>query len=255
MPAPSELEIIRIGSHGTLTDHVVQALRNLIRTHDLASGSRLPTEMTMAARFGVSRTVVREALSRLKSAGLIESRQGSGAFVCEADPHPPFRIDPAIMQSLPSVLQVIELRKALEGEIAGLAAERRSKGQLAEIRRAFRSIDSETRAGRDGVEADLGLHASIASASGNPHFPALLAFLATYLKNAVQIARGYEATDLSLALEARREHSEIIAAIAARDPESARQAARRHMEGAARRISTFAVERSSLQGAAGQSGA
>ena len=77
--ASPELKIER--RRGTLTDHVAEALVRLIGRGEYPAGSRLPSELEMAKRFGVSRTVVREAVSRLKSEGLAESHQGKGVFV------------------------------------------------------------------------------------------------------------------------------------------------------------------------------
>ena len=133
MDTPSALKIERLSTPGSLTDRVSDALVHLIRGEDFPPGSRLPSEAKMADRFGVSRTVIREAVSRLKSEGLVESRQGSGVFVREENTDAPFRIDPNIMDSAKSLLQVVELRKVLESEIAALAAKRRSAAQLVAI--------------------------------------------------------------------------------------------------------------------------
>ena len=90
-----------------MPDRVTAALLSLIRTGDYQPGERLPSEMHMARSFGVSRTVIREAVSRLKSEGLVESRQGSGVFVRSAGMDMPFRIDPAVAASAQSVLQIV----------------------------------------------------------------------------------------------------------------------------------------------------
>ena len=155
---------------GTLASRVAEQLLNKIRADHLAAGARLPSEQAMARHFGVSRTVIREAVSRLKSEGLVESRQGSGVFVRERNMDSPFRIDSSIMESTDSVLQVVELRQVLEGEIAALAAKRRSAHQLAAIRQALQQINDDVSAGSDGVDADIAFHRSIAEATGNPHF-------------------------------------------------------------------------------------
>ena len=119
-----EFKVERLTVAGSLTDRVCEALVQLISGEDFPPGSRLPSEMKMAGRFGVSRTVIREAVSRLKSEGLVESRQGSGVFVREGNMDAPFRLDPNILDSIQSVLQVVELRMVLEGEIAAIAASR-----------------------------------------------------------------------------------------------------------------------------------
>src|SRR3546814_4520054 len=91
--------------------------------------ARLPSEIDMAQRFSVSRTVIREAISRLKSEGLVGTRQGSGTRVLEPSVATPFRLNIDPNDSLQAVLRVIELRRGIEGEMAALAAERRTEVQ------------------------------------------------------------------------------------------------------------------------------
>ena len=153
----------------------------------------LPGGAAGAALLHVSRTVVREAVHQLKSRGLLRSRQGSGVFVTEAPPHLPLAFDPAVLGSIDAVLQVVEVRRTLEGEIAALAAERARRAQVAELRRALRAIDDATAAGRDGVAEDLAFHRAIGEATGNPQFSRLLGFLEQYLREGMRITRGNEA--------------------------------------------------------------
>ncbi|WP_019142321.1 FadR/GntR family transcriptional regulator [Noviherbaspirillum massiliense] len=219
-----------------MPDRVTATLSELIRSGEYPAKSRLPSEMEMARQFGVSRTVIREAVSRLKSEGLVESRQGSGVFVREIGPDTPFRIDPAVVESILSVLQVVELRRGLEAEMAALAAERASKVQIAAIGVKLRAIDRAVAAGKDGVDADMEFHRSIARATGNPHFQALWDFLSQFLKKAMTITRAWEATREESNEQVRDEHQAIFDTITRRDPEAARSAARHHMEMSARRI-------------------
>jgi GntR family transcriptional repressor for pyruvate dehydrogenase complex len=233
---PSDFPLKPLIAPAKMPERVTQALLVLIRDGTYPAKSRLPSEIEMSQRFGVSRTVVREAVSRLKSEGLVESRQGSGLFVREASPDTPFRIDPAVVDSIQTVLQVAELRRGLESEIAALAAERANKLQTAEIRACLKAIDTDVAAGKDGVDADMEFHRSIARATGNPHFIALLDFLGQFLKGAMTTSRAWEARAASTRNEVRAEHQALMEAIAGKDPEAARLAARRHMEMAAHRI-------------------
>ncbi|MGH8808621.1 MAG: FadR/GntR family transcriptional regulator [Noviherbaspirillum sp.] len=225
-------------TNANLPDRVTQALLELIRSGAYPAKSRLPSEAEMAQRFGVSRTVIREAVSRLKSEGLVESRQGSGVFVREAGPDTPFRIDPTVVDSIRDVLQVAELRRSLEAEIAALAAERCTKKQVVELRAKLQAIDDAVAAGGDGVDADMEFHRSIARATGNRHFLALWDFLGQFLKGTMAISRAWEARDDGLRSQVRDEHRAMYEAIAAKDPEAARAAARKHMEMASQRIRT-----------------
>ncbi|MFS2054997.1 GntR family transcriptional regulator, partial [Variovorax sp. CT11-76] len=106
-----------------LADQVADALAAEVRSGRLSEGDRLPTESALAEQFGVSRTVVREAVSRLKSLGLVDSRQGSGVYVRAAGVEP-LRFELPHVASREAVIQMVELRRALEAEVAALAASR-----------------------------------------------------------------------------------------------------------------------------------
>ena len=245
VPTP-EFKVKKLTVTGSLTDRVCEALTQLIRGEDFPPGSRLPSEMNMASRFGVSRTVIREAVSRLKSEGLVESRQGSGVFVREENTDAPFRIDPNIMDSAQSVLQVVELRKVLEGEIAALAAIRRTPTQLTTIKEALKQIDTDVLAGGDGVDADIVFHRSIADATGNPHFLALIHFLFTFLRSATQTTRRIEALRATLVQQVKDEHRAIVEAISRQNPDEARAAARKHMDCASHRLATAGFTKTTI---------
>jgi GntR family transcriptional repressor for pyruvate dehydrogenase complex len=222
----------------TMPERVTAALLELIRSGEYPAKSRLPSEMEMAQRFGVSRTVIREAVSRLKSEGLVESRQGSGVFVRELSLDTPFRIDPAVVESICSVLEVVEIRRGLEAEMAALAAERGTKEQVADIWAKLQAIDSDVAAGKDGVDADMEFHRSIARATGNPHFLSLCDFIGQFLKGTMTITRTWEARQEETRVQVLNEHRAMFDTIARKDPAAAREAARRHMEMAAQRICT-----------------
>jgi GntR family transcriptional repressor for pyruvate dehydrogenase complex len=234
-----EFKVERLTNGGTLADRVCDSLIQLINSDDFPAGTRLPSEMSMASRFGVSRTVIREAVSRLKSEGMVESRQGSGVFVRKGNLDSPFRFDRNVMASMQSVRQVVEVRQALEGEIAALAAVRRTKAQLAAVKQAVKRIDEDVAKGSDGVDADIVFHRRIAEACGNPHFVALVEFLFNVLRRATQITRAIEATKVELAQQVREEHRAIVEALVAQDPEAARAAARLHMERACARLASL----------------
>lgn len=229
-------QIEPLAAPSKMPDRVTQALLELIRNGSYPPKSRLPSEAKMAQQFGVSRTVIREAVSRLKSEGLVESRQGSGVFVREAGPDAPFRIDPAVIDSVQQVLQVAELRRGLESEIAALAAERASKEQVSEIGQKLKAIDDDVAAGGDGVAADIEFHRSIARATGNPHFLALWDFLGQFLKGTIRLTRTWEAQQEETRQQVMEEHRAMYEAIAARNAEAARGAARKHMDMASHRI-------------------
>jgi len=223
-------------SEGTLSDRLTDMLAQEIRRGAYPVNSRLPTEKFMTEQYGVSRTVVREVISRLKSAGLVETRQGSGTVVLDPSSSDAFRLGQPDEDPARGVLRIIELRRGLEGEMAALAAERRSAQDMLRINRALAAIDRAVEMDGDGVEEDLAFHIAIAHATGNPHYPELLGMLTRALKDAIRVTRGNEARQAQLADDVRNEHETIRAAIERRDIDAARAAAFHHMQSTARRI-------------------
>src|SRR6185312_3879483 len=116
----------------------------------LEPGARLPTEQALTRAARVSRTVVREAVAALRAEGLVVTRQGVGAFVGETARRP-FRIEPSELGTLREVLQVMELRTGIEIEAAGLAAERRTRANLASITDAYAAIERALARDESGV--------------------------------------------------------------------------------------------------------
>ncbi|SDC00310.1 GntR family transcriptional regulator, transcriptional repressor for pyruvate dehydrogenase complex [Cupriavidus sp. YR651] len=220
-----------------LTDSVAEQLLEKIEGGAFPRGAKLPTEAVLSEEFGVSRTVIREAIARLKYEGLVESRQGSGVFVTDQAGLRPLRIDYSETGTLESVLQIVELRRSIEAEVAAQAARRRTDAAMVAIDAALARLDAAVAEGSDGVEADVAFHRAIAEATGNPFFLKTLAFLSQYLEAATRVTRTNEARREDFSRQVREEHQAIVAAIRAGDPDAARNAAQNHMYNAARRLS------------------
>jgi GntR family transcriptional repressor for pyruvate dehydrogenase complex len=216
-------------------DEVARELMSRIRSGELQPHMRLPSEQTMAAQFGVSRTVIREAIARLKNEGLITTRQGSGAFVRDWQANA-LHLDPEIGKNLESVLFIAELRKGIEAEAAALAAERRSRKEMIAIEQAFARVCETTRARGDSTRADMGFHRTIAGASHNPYYTAILDYLSQFLVQALRISRGNEALREDFAQQVESEHLDIVDAVRRKDSSAARLAAQIHMDQARIRI-------------------
>ena len=212
-----------------LSDRLAASLIAQIDSGALRPGDRLPTEAQLSEHHGVSRSVVREAVQRIKSRGLLLSRQGSGVFVAPVPAHQPLAFDPSVLESMQAVVQVVELRRVLEGEMAALAAERSTRAQQAGLKRALKAIDAAMAAGLEGVDEDMAFHRAIGEATGNPQFGRLLAFLEQYLREAMRVTKGNEARREDFMRQVRDEHRAIVAAIEARDPVRARAAAVGHL--------------------------
>ena len=235
LPFPLDrMPALRVGLR--LSEQLAEALAIGIREGNLAPGHRLPTENALMQRFGVSRTVVREALSRLKTLGLVDSRQGSGAFVRSSAAPAADHLVLASDGSLDAVVQMAEVRRALEAESAALAAARRSSDDLRQIKAAIRALEDAVAKGGDGVPEDVAFHAAIARAAGNPYLLATLEYLSRFLLDATRVTRANEATRADFAQQVRDEHAVIVRAIEDRDVMAARLAGATHMVNAAERI-------------------
>lgn len=219
---------------------IVDDLSSRIGDGRLTAGAKLPSESAVMADFGVSRTVVREALSRLQASGLVVTHHGVGTFVRDdAAASTGIRLPGAVQAStLRDALAVVELRLGLEGEAAALAAVRRSDEELAAMRAAQRELADAIDQSGDTVTPDRRLHELIASATHNAHFVELTRGL-----GALMIPRTRVDT-ASLAGDGRREyflrlhaeHESVVNAIANRDPEAARAAIRTHLSNSRDRL-------------------
>lgn len=222
----------------TLALELVESIGQRIRDGQLAAGDKLPTEAEIMTEFGVSRTVVREALSKLQAGGQVETRHGVGTFVVGAGEGGNFRIVPEQVETLRDVVAVLELRIGLEAEAAALAATRRSDANLLALRGSLAAFAQALADDTDAVVPDMHFHMEVARATQNQHFAELMGYLGTML---IPRARVNSAR---LAGEGRREylqrvhaeHESIVNAIANRDPEAARAAMRTHLANSRERL-------------------
>jgi|GEM_PF-76237 len=236
----------KVNSRAGLSDGVAQALLEQISNGNLPAGAKLPSEAVLAEQFGISRAVVREAMAQLKSQGVVESRQGSGVYVSPHGLVMPLRIDPGDVGSLSAVLQLLDVRRALEAEAAEQAAIKRTARQLEKIENALAEISHEVAKGNDGVLADVAFHRTIAQAAGNPFLLNTLRFLNQYLEAAVHITRNNEAQNADFARQVHEEHQALVDAIRAGDPVSARHMAQTHLYNAGRRLKQSAQAAANL---------
>lgn len=231
----AETMFARVDGPVRLADKVADVLAEEIRTGRLSEGDKLPTEVQLVDQLGVSRTVVREAVSRLRSAGMVEARQGLGVFVKAPVPEA-LAFAPESVATRDKVIQIVEVRKALEADAAALAATRATPADVDAIRAGARAIDEAVAAGRDGVVEDVAFHQAIAEVTGNPFMVATLKYLGTFTFAAIRVTRANESRRKDFADQVRAEHAAVIEAIAAGDAKRARSAARAHMKNAARRL-------------------
>jgi len=216
----------------SLTEKVISSLRREIESGNLTPGSKLPTEPALTEQFGVSRTVVREAIAALKADGLLEPRQGAGVFVLAPAPRKNtgsiFDVDFA---QISDVLEILELRMAVEIEAAGLACARSSVAQQAKIYEALREMEFQVQSGSPAEKADYEFHRAIADATNNRRYGEFLEYLGDKTIPRAQLRRKpTEAEDQKAYMEKiLAEHHRIYDAISLRDAEGAREAMREHL--------------------------
>jgi DNA-binding FadR family transcriptional regulator len=208
-----------------------------IRSGAIPPGNKLPTESEIVQEHGVSRTVVREAISQLQAARLVETRHGIGTFVLESPPEADLRIDPSDIVTVRDILAMLELRISLETEAAGLAAARRTDEQLQEMRVAMDAFSLALDNGKDTVEPDYRFHQNLAKATHNRYFTEIMRNLGTATIPRTRVRALPSTADHVLYLRGvNREHENIYQAIVSRDPEAARAAMRSHLTNSRERL-------------------
>jgi len=217
---------------------IVGTLEGEIRAGSLPVGNKLPTEAEIMARFDVSRTVVREALSRLQASGLVETRHGIGTFVSQREATGNFRISSQDFATVADVIAVLELRISLETEAAGLAAQRRTDAHLVVMQAALAAFQSSIAQDSDAVPPDFQFHMEVARATGNRHFADLMTYLGAMIIPRTRVNTPQQAPEgrLSYLQRVHGEHENIFAAIRNRDADAARAAMRTHLSNSRERL-------------------
>ena len=216
---------------------VVERLQREIMDGRCPAGTTLPSEGSLGQQFGVSRTVMREAMRILASKGLIEVSQGRAARVREADPGIVVEsIGTFLGRNPQSPLALLEVRRPLETEVAGLAAMRATPEQIAALRESNERLAAAQNL--DGqVAADMEFHKCLAEATGNPVFLLLQRTLAQLMKDYLTGTMNRIGSRRAI-----RSHTPIIKAIERGDAEEARRSMAEHLRMAeedVRRTSTL----------------
>jgi DNA-binding FadR family transcriptional regulator len=214
-----------------LTGELVRRLTEEITGGRFAPNEQLPTEQDMIASFGVSRTVVREAIAALKAEGLVEARQGAGIFVA-TNPQRPFRIDPLGIRCVRDVLELMELRMSVEVESAGLAANRRTAAQMRAIRQTLQDFKRAIRADEAAVDADFEFHCAVGAATNNHFYLSFLRYLGSFSipRHSIHGDDGNVRERRAYLEGVLAEHRAVADAINEKDSDTAREAMRLHLK-------------------------
>jgi GntR family transcriptional regulator, transcriptional repressor for pyruvate dehydrogenase complex len=210
---------------GLLGERVARQIERYIADNGLQPGDRLPAGRELTERFGVSRTVVRDAIAILDQRGLVESRPGSGVYVRDGGSE---AVSDVLGQMLRrdaiSLPELMEARELLEIRNAPLAAERATDDDLARMAAAIEAMTPGATALRF-VEADVAFHEAVAAAAGNRVLAAFLQSLRPLLlRGMIAGPERLSVRETSLA-----EHRAILDAVRGRDPEAARERMRTHL--------------------------
>ena len=234
--------------NGTTAEEVVTRLREMIQNGEISAGDRLPPERDLAKLLGVSRPTLRAGIRSLTTVGILQSKQGAGTFVAEAEDSP--TLDTNALRLLSALHgftsdEMFEARLALEMSIAALAAERADSEQMAQLAEEISGMYSALDRPEQYLVHDMQFHQTIAAASGNRILTALMNMVAAILFD-YRSKTVKRATDLK---DSAEQHHNIYRAIREHDPEAARQAMRIHLVETqrAQRLEvaeeTFAVEK------------
>jgi GntR family transcriptional regulator, transcriptional repressor for pyruvate dehydrogenase complex len=222
----------------SLAIEVMDDLAAKIRNGFYKSGEKLPTEQKLITEQGVSRTVVREAMSRMQAAGLVEIRQGIGTFVLPPPDPATLQLDLSTVVTIRDVLAMLELRISIETEAAGLAALRRTDEQLALMRQAIATFEEGVKKGESSVDADFQFHLQIALATGNRYFEEFYRHLgtATIPRTRLDTSQFSAEPGQNYLYRTNREHDQILDAIARQDPQAASAGMRMHLSNSCERL-------------------
>jgi GntR family transcriptional repressor for pyruvate dehydrogenase complex len=214
----------RLPQRTALVGQVVEQLRSRILSRATDVGAELPPEGTLVEAFGVSRTVIREAMQVLRSQGLVEVSQGRRPRVKSPDPQVAIdHLDALLQRSDGSLLDLVEARRPLESEIAFLAAQRATPSQMEEMARAITELRLAANLDEQ-IDADMRFHELLAKASGNLLFHMLLSAIWGLFRQSV--ARTTRRAGAAVAADS---HQRILDAVRRRNAGAARQAMLDHM--------------------------
>ncbi|MEQ5818203.1 GntR family transcriptional regulator [Halomonas sp. SCS19] len=231
----------RIDRPRRLPDEVAVALTKAIEGGQLRPGDRLPTEAVLSKKFGVARTVIREAISLLKYDGVVDSRRGVGTFITETTNRSAFRISPGCFEKRKQIIKLLQLRAEVQAGASALAAGTRTAEQMQALEELFAEIERLDALGPDGaleqrVDTELEFYRRITEASDNEYYVEVIGMIegniqsnlrSAFLKNAAASEFGPSILD---------EHRAVRDALAIQDASLARSATRLRFERAAERL-------------------
>jgi len=215
-------------------EEVADSLINMIKQGLLKPGDKLDSVEKLAEKFGVGRSAVREALSGLRSMGLVEMKQGEGTYVAEFEPAKfKLPVSTAFLMKTKHIKELYEVRKILEAGTAEIAALKHEDFDLEEIKNALNKMETANAYGDEEVaaSADAEFHMAIAKASQNNLLINLMGSVSELINETIKDARQVLLCFENRSDKLLNEHKEIFEAIKKRDEVNARKAMYKHLEG------------------------
>ena len=221
-----------------LAESLVERFAQRMREGTLKRGDKLPNETQIMAAESVSRSVVRDALSRMQAAGLVETQHGVGTFVLDMPAPEGFNVGPATIMLLSDVLDLLEFRLSLEVQAAGMAAERATPQAIDELEQALKALLQGPEKSGSTTNADFQFHLKIAKAAGNPYLIDIMKHLGTKLIPRTRMNSAYtgQSNRSTYLAGINAEHQQIFDAIVSRQVDAARAAMFLHLSNSRMRL-------------------
>lgn len=210
------------------TDQIIDQIRSLIRSGELKPGDRLPSERHLAEKFGLGRGHVRKALQKLDFYGIISTQNQSGSYISDMG----LTIMDGLLGNIltledADMSAMVEARKLIEVETAGLAAVNATELSKSRLRDAYHKYSAKVSQNHDAMEEDVLFHIRIAECAANPVLRSIIMLLSQDIISKTRAIDGCEGNRKNQALT---EHENILEAIEAGSPEDARNAMSLHLE-------------------------
>lgn len=212
-----------------ISDQVFDQLKEIIVRGEIKPGEQLMPERELAVAMDVSRTTIRNAISKLVVMGFLEHRQGQGTFVRSPDARENNPLAIAMREQDATVEDLLEVRMGMECNAAALAARRADKKDIRFLEKSLKEMNAEVRAGGLGTEADVSFHMAISYATKNPVQIHIMRDFYDFLFYGIKENLSHLYRDAGRIEEIVRQHTDIVDAIRDRDPERAFESMRRHI--------------------------
>jgi len=223
-----KLEILTRTENQEIVNDIIAKIRDLLNYKNLEPGDKLPSERMLSEKFGVSRGNLREAIQKLEFYGLLKSKPQSGTFVADiGQVAMDGMLEDILTLDEPDFKSLVETRILLELKTVRLAAKRRTKEDLVQMKTALDAYSQKVENGEDAVQEDLLFHLAIARASGNSTINTLMLIITPEIINNFE---KYHVCDKGLAFRGIQEHQDIFDAIKTQNTKLAKEKMKVHFK-------------------------